>query len=128
MAMVRRLKSTKFLGEDVKVSPLLIVAKAVAWAVGRNPRINACLDGDEIVVKKYVHLRIAAATPRGLIVPNIKNAHSTALGEQAQWIQDMSSLSRSRHTTPADQPGGTITITNGCVFGVYAATPITNPD
>ncbi|MGO2863019.1 MAG: biotin/lipoyl-containing protein, partial [Brevibacterium sp.] len=54
MAFVRRLKTTKFLGEDIKVSPLLIVAKAVAWAVARNPRINSCLEGDEIVVKKYV--------------------------------------------------------------------------
>src|SRR5699024_2737605 len=92
MAMVRRLKSTKFLGEDVKVSPLAIVAKAVAWAVERNPRINACLDGDEIVVKKYVNLGIAAATPRGLIVPNIKNAHSMGLGELAQGIQDLTAL------------------------------------
>src|SRR5699024_11084469 len=85
---------TEFLGVDVKVSPLLIVAKAVAWAVGRNPRINACLDGDEIVVKKYVNLGIAAATPRGLIVPNIKNAHSMGLGELAQGIQDLTALAR----------------------------------
>src|SRR5699024_11147194 len=74
MARGRRRRSAKCRGGAVKVSPLLIVAKAVAWAVGRNPRINACLDGDEIVVKKYVNLGIAAATPRGLIVPNIKNA------------------------------------------------------
>ena len=127
MAMVRRLKSTKFLGEDVKVSPLLIVAKAVAWAVGRNPRINACLDGDEIVVKKYVNLGIAAATPRGLIVPNIKNAHSMGLGELAQGIQDLTALARSGKTPPADQAGGTITITNVGVFGVDAGTPIINP-
>jgi 2-oxoisovalerate dehydrogenase E2 component (dihydrolipoyl transacylase) len=127
MAMVRRLKSTKFLGEDVKVSPLLIVAKAVAWAVGRNPRINACLDGDEIVVKKYVNLGIAAATPRGLIVPNIKNAHSMGLGELAQGIQDLTALARSGKTPPADQVGGTITITNVGVFGVDAGTPIINP-
>jgi 2-oxoisovalerate dehydrogenase E2 component (dihydrolipoyl transacylase) len=127
MAMVRRLKSTKFLGEDVKVSPLLIVAKAVAWAVGRNPRINACLEGDDIVVKKYVNLGIAAATPRGLIVPNIKNAHAMGLGELAQNIQDLTALARSGKTPPADQAGGTITITNVGVFGVDAGTPIINP-
>ncbi|MGC2939666.1 MULTISPECIES: dihydrolipoamide acetyltransferase family protein [unclassified Brevibacterium] len=127
MAMVRRLKSTKFLGEDVKVSPLLIVAKAVAWAVGRNPRINSCLDGDEIVVKKYVNLGIAAATPRGLIVPNIKNAQAKGLGELAQGIQDLTALARSGKTPPADQAGGTITITNVGVFGVDAGTPIINP-
>lgn len=127
MAMVRRLKSTKFLGEDVKVSPLVIVAKAVAWAVGRNPRINACLDGDEIVVKKYVNLGIAAATPRGLIVPNIKNAQAMGLGELAQSIQDLTALARSGKTPPADQAGGTITITNVGVFGVDSGTPIINP-
>ena len=127
MAMVRRLKSTKFLGEDVKVSPLLIVAKAVAWAVGRNPRINSCLEGDDIVVKKYVNLGIAAATPRGLIVPNIKNAQAMGLGELAQGIQDLTALARSGKTPPADQAGGTITITNVGVFGVDAGTPIINP-
>ncbi|WGP05977.1 dihydrolipoamide acetyltransferase family protein [Bacillus subtilis] len=127
MAMVRRLKSTKFLGEEVKVSPLLIVAKAVAWAVGRNPRINSCLEGDEIVVKKYVNLGIAAATPRGLIVPNIKNAQAMGLDELAQGIQDLTALARSGQTPPADQAGGTITITNVGVFGVDAGTPIINP-
>lgn len=127
MAMVRRLKSTKFLGEDVKVSPLLIVAKAVAWAVGRNPRINSCLEGDDIVVKKYVNLGIAAATPRGLIVPNIKNVQAMGLGELAQGIQDLTALARSGKTPPADQAGGTITITNVGVFGVDAGTPIINP-
>ncbi|WP_209324298.1 dihydrolipoamide acetyltransferase family protein [Brevibacterium renqingii] len=127
MAMVRRLKTTKFLGEDVKVSPLLIVAKAVAWAAGRNPRINSCLEGDEIIVKKYVNLGIAAATPRGLMVPNIKNAHSMGLGELAQGIQELTALARSGKTPPADQAGGTITITNVGVFGVDAGTPIINP-
>ncbi|WP_413332970.1 dihydrolipoamide acetyltransferase family protein [Brevibacterium sp. GP-SGM9] len=127
MAFVRRLKATKFLGEDIKVSPLLIVAKAVAWAVARNPRINSCLDGDDILVKKYVNLGIAAATPRGLIVPNIKNAHTMGLTELAQGIQELTALARSGKTPPADQAGGTITITNVGVFGVDAGTPIINP-
>ncbi|TSI13234.1 dihydrolipoamide acetyltransferase family protein [Brevibacterium aurantiacum] len=127
MAFVRKLKSTKFLGEDVKVSPLLLVAKAVAWAVARNPRINSCLEGEEIVVKKYVNLGIAAATPRGLIVPNIKGAHAMGLSDLAQGIQDLTALARSGKTPPADQSGGTITITNVGVFGVDAGTPIINP-
>ena len=127
MAFVRRLKASKVLGEDVRVSPLLIVAKAVAWAVARNPRINSSLEGDEIVVKKYVNLGIAAATPRGLIVPNIKNAHSMGLTQLAQGIQDLTALARSGKTPPADQAGGTITVTNVGVFGVDAGTPIINP-
>ncbi|MCI4012078.1 dihydrolipoamide acetyltransferase family protein [Brevibacterium sp. ZH18] len=127
MTFVRKLKSTKFLGEDIKVSPLLLVAKAVAWAVARNPRINSCLEGEEIVVKKYVNLGIAAATPRGLIVPNIKGAHAMGLTDLAQGIQDLTALARSGKTPPADQSGGTITITNVGVFGVDAGTPIINP-
>lgn len=127
MAFVRKLKSTKFLGEDIKVSPLLLVAKAVAWAVARNPRINSCLEGEEIVVKKYVNLGIAAATPRGLIVPNIKGAHAMGLTDLAQGIQGLTALARSGKTPPADQSGGTITITNVGVFGVDAGTPIINP-
>ena len=127
MAFVRKLKSTKFLGDDVKVSPLLLVAKAVAWAVARNPRINSCLEGDEIVIKKYVNLGIAAATPRGLIVPNIKNAQAMGLSDLAQCIQDLTALARSGKTPPANQAGGTITITNVGVFGVDAGTPIINP-
>ena len=127
MAFVRKLKSTKFLGEDIKVSPLLLVAKAVAWAVARNPRINSCLEGEEIVVKKYLNLGVAAATPRGLIVPNIKGAHAMGLTDLAQGIQDLTALARSGKTPPADQSGGTITITNVGVFGVDAGTPIINP-
>ncbi|MCM1011020.1 dihydrolipoamide acetyltransferase family protein [Brevibacterium sp. XM4083] len=127
MAFVRRLKASKVLGEDVRVSPLLIVAKAVAWAVARNPRINSTLDGDDIVVRKYVNLGIAAATPRGLIVPNIKNAHTMGLTQLAQEMQDLTALARSGKTPPADQAGGTITITNVGVFGVDAGTPIINP-
>ncbi|WP_193071586.1 dihydrolipoamide acetyltransferase family protein [Brevibacterium sp. FME37] len=127
MAFVRKLKSTKFLGEDIKVSPLLLVAKAVAWAVNRNPRINSCLEGEEIVIKKYLNLGIAAATPRGLIVPNIKGAHAMGLTDLAQGIQDLTALARSGKTPPADQSGGTITITNVGVFGVDAGTPIINP-
>ncbi len=127
MAFVRRLKASKVLGEDVRVSPLLIVAKAVAWAVARNPRINSTLEGDDIVVKKYVNLGIAAATPRGLIVPNIKNAHTMGLTQLAQEMQELTALARSGKTPPADQAGGTITITNVGVFGVDAGTPIINP-
>ncbi|SDS52556.1 pyruvate dehydrogenase E2 component (dihydrolipoamide acetyltransferase) [Brevibacterium sandarakinum] len=127
MAFVRKLKSTKFLGEDIKVSPLLLVARAVAWAVARNPRINSCLEGEEIVVKKYLNLGVAAATPRGLIVPNIKGAHAMGLTDLAQGIQDLTALARSGKTPPADQSGGTITITNVGVFGVDAGTPIINP-
>lgn len=127
MELVKRLKTKKQLGEDVRVSPLLIVAKAVCWAALRNPRINSCFDGDDIVVKHYVNLGIAAATPRGLIVPNIKGAHAMGLRDLALELGELTATARAGKTAPADQAGGTITITNVGVFGVDAGTPIINP-
>ena len=127
MEFVRTLKAQQALGDDVKVSPLLLVAKAVCWAAGRNPRINSAFDGDEIVIKKYVNLGIAAATPRGLVVPNIKNAHALGLRELAIELGELTAAARAGKTTPAAQAGGTISITNVGVFGVDAGTPIINP-
>jgi pyruvate dehydrogenase E2 component (dihydrolipoamide acetyltransferase) len=113
----------------LKVSPLLFVAKALLNAVRRNPMINSTWDeaAQEIVVKHYVNLGIAAATPRGLLVPNIKNAESLSLAELAQSLQELTAVAREGKTAPADMQGGTITITNVGVFGVDSGTPIINP-
>lgn len=127
MDYVRELKRTGGLGEGVKVSPLVVLSKAVCWAVARTPRINAVLEGDEIVVKHYVNLGIAAATPRGLIVPNIKGAHTMGLGRLAGELGMLIDTARAGRTSPAEQSGGTITVTNVGVFGVDAGTPIINP-
>ena len=114
---------------DVKVSPLLLVAKALILAVQRNPEINAAWDeaAQEIVVKHYVNLGIAAATPRGLVVPNIKDADRLSLRELAEALSALTATAREGRTQPADMAGGTITITNVGVFGVDAGTPILNP-
>jgi 2-oxoisovalerate dehydrogenase E2 component (dihydrolipoyl transacylase) len=115
--------------DGVRVSPLLLVAKALLLAVKRNPLVNSTWDdaAQEIVVKHYVNLGIAAATPRGLIVPNIKNAESLALPELGRAINDLTETARSGRTSPADMQQGTITITNVGVFGVDNGTPIINP-
>jgi 2-oxoisovalerate dehydrogenase E2 component (dihydrolipoyl transacylase) len=114
---------------DVKVSPLLFVAKAVILAARKTPEINATWDdaAGEIVLKHYVNLGIAAATERGLIVPNIKDADTLSLHELAQAIGALTDVARSGRTSPADMAGGTITITNVGVFGVDTGTPILNP-
>lgn len=126
MEFVKRLKaSTDFAG--VKVSPLLIVAKAIIWAVRRNPTVNAQWTDEEIIVKHFVNFGIAAATPRGLIVPNIKDAHSLSLLELAQAIEQLTTTARDGKTQPAEMSGGTITITNIGVFGMDTGTPILNP-
>jgi pyruvate dehydrogenase E2 component (dihydrolipoamide acetyltransferase) len=113
----------------VKVSPLLFVAKALLLAARRHPMINSSWDeqAQEIVVKEYVNLGIAAATPRGLIVPNIKDAGRLSLPDLAAALAELTETARSGKTPPADMTGGTITITNVGVFGVDTGTPILNP-
>ena len=115
--------------EGVKVSPLLVVARALILAVQRYPMLNSTWDDEaqEIVVKDYVNLGIAAATPRGLIVPNIKDAGRLSLPDLARSLEALVAVARSGRTSPADMAKGTITITNVGVFGVDAGTPILNP-
>jgi pyruvate dehydrogenase E2 component (dihydrolipoamide acetyltransferase) len=128
MRLVERLRADReFTG--VKVSPLLVVAKALLLAVRRNPQVNATWDAaaGEIVVKHYVNLGIAAATPRGLVVPNIKDADRRSLRELADALTELTATAREGRTPPADMSGGTITITNVGVFGVDSGTPILNP-
>ncbi len=113
--------------EGVKVSPLLIVARAVIRAAMRNPQVNASWTDEEIILKSFVNLGIAAATPRGLIVPNIKNAHELSERDLASAIEQLAGTAREGRTSPADQQGGSITITNIGVFGMDTGTPIINP-
>ncbi|MGO4534856.1 dihydrolipoamide acetyltransferase family protein [Leifsonia sp. 2MCAF36] len=126
MEFVKRLKnSPDFAG--IKVSPLLIMAKAMIWAVRRNPTVNSSWTDEEIIVRHYVNLGIAAATPRGLIVPNIKEAQGMTLLELARALEQLTLTARDGKTPPADMNGGTITITNIGVFGMDTGTPILNP-
>jgi len=130
MELVKRLKASPDFA-DVKISPLLIMARAVIWALRRTPMINAAwVDGDDgaqIRVRHYVNLGIAAATPRGLLVPNIKDAQAMNTRELAKALEQLTLTAREGKTSPADQTGGTFTITNIGVFGVDAGTPIINP-
>ncbi|WIB77884.1 dihydrolipoamide acetyltransferase family protein [Curtobacterium sp. MCPF17_002] len=126
MEFVKRLKSSPtFAG--VKVSPLLIVAKAVIWAVRRNRSVNSTWTDREIIVHHFVNLGIAAATPRGLIVPNIKDAQDMTLLELAQALEELTLTARDGKTTPKQMANGTVSITNIGVFGMDTGTPILNP-
>jgi len=128
MTATARLKSLPEF-EGVRVSPLLLVAKALLVATDRNPMINSSWDeaAQEIVVKHYVNLGIAAATDRGLVVPSVKDAHALSLPGLAQAINELAEKARAGKSTPADLRGGTITITNVGVFGVDTGTPIITP-
>ncbi|SFT62246.1 pyruvate dehydrogenase E2 component (dihydrolipoamide acetyltransferase) [Geodermatophilus amargosae] len=113
----------------VKVSPLLFVARALLLAARRHPMVNSSWDeaAQEIVVHGQVNLGIAAATPRGLVVPNVKDAGRLSLAELAGALTELTETARAGRTAPADMAGGTITITNVGVFGVDTGTPILNP-
>lgn len=128
---MRALKRVKAMPgwEELKISPLLLAAKAVLLAIRRHPMINSTWDEErgEIVVKEYVNLGIAAATPRGLIVPNIKDAGRLSLRELAEGLNDLVRTAKDGRTSPADMQGGTFTITNVGVFGVDTGTPILPP-
>jgi 2-oxoisovalerate dehydrogenase E2 component (dihydrolipoyl transacylase) len=126
MEFVARLKnSADFAG--IRVSPLLIVAKALIWAVRRNPTVNSSWTDKEITVHHYVNLGIAAATPRGLLVPNIKDAQELTLLQLAQALENLTITARDGKTQPPEMANGTITITNVGSFGMDTGTPILNP-
>jgi 2-oxoisovalerate dehydrogenase E2 component (dihydrolipoyl transacylase) len=128
MQLVARLKKRPEF-KDTRVSPLLVLARAVILAMKRTPEINSYWDEDaqEVVYKHYVNLGIAAATPRGLVVPNVKDADSLSMTELAAALGELTATARDGKTQPAEMAGGTFTITNVGVFGVDAGTPIINP-
>lgn len=128
MKLVDELKQDPELA-GLRINPLLLVAKAFLVAIRRHPEVNAAWDEEnqEIVQKDYVNLGIAAATPRGLLVPNIKDAGRKTLSELSTALAELIATARDGRTTPADMQGGTVTITNVGVFGVDTGTPILNP-
>ncbi|GID32590.1 dihydrolipoamide acetyltransferase family protein [Paractinoplanes brasiliensis] len=128
MKTIEKLKERREF-RDVRISPLLLVAKAVLLAVKRHPMVNSSWSAatNEIVVKNYVNLGIAAATERGLIVPNVKDAGRLSLRELAEALNTLVQVAKSGKTPPSDMAGGTLSITNVGVFGVDTGTPILPP-
>ncbi|WP_275212507.1 dihydrolipoamide acetyltransferase family protein [Pseudarthrobacter sp. H3Y2-7] len=128
MDLLAKLKTSRAFA-DHKLTPLTLVAKAVLVALRRNPSLNSRWDeaNQEIVQFNYVNLGIAAATPRGLTVPNIKDADAMSLLDLSGALTNLTESARAGKTSPADLADGTISITNIGVFGIDAGTPILNP-
>jgi len=128
MELVRSLREDRAFAAH-RVTPLAVVAKAVCIAARRTPDVNARWDDEaqEIVQFGGVNLGIAAATERGLVVPNVKGADGMTLLGLADAITALAETARAGRTSPADLTGGTISITNIGVFGIDAGTPILNP-
>ena len=115
--------------EGVKLTMLTVAARAVVLAVRDHPALNSSWDDatNEVVTKHYLNLGIAVAGPRGLVVPNVKDAHELAFRDLATALETLTEQARAARSTPADLSGGTITITNVGVFGVDAGVPLLNP-
>jgi len=126
--LIASLKADRDLQEH-RIGIMAVAAKAVCLALARHPGLNSKWDDEagEIVEHHYVNLGIAAATGRGLVVPNIRDAQELTLVELADAIRGLAETARAGKTAPADMMGGTFSITNVGVFGVDAGTPIINP-
>ncbi|GAA2851307.1 dihydrolipoamide acetyltransferase family protein [Microbacterium arabinogalactanolyticum] len=128
MELIEQLRADRSLSEHL-IGPLVLIAKAVCLALGRNPSLNATWDEEagEIVQNHFVDLGIAAATERGLIVPMIRDAERLSLTGMADALTQLTQTARSGKTSPAELAGGTFSITNIGVFGIDAGTPILPP-
>ena len=128
MAFSGRLDGDRSLA-GVRIGVLAVTARAVCLALGRHPSLNASWDEErqEIVEYHYVNLGIAAATPRGLVVPNIPDAERLPLADLAGAIRQLAETARAGRTATERLAGGTISITNIGVFGIDAGTPLLNP-
>lgn len=101
--------------------------KAVTEALKLFPAVNAMIDGDEIVYHHYADIGIAVSSPKGLMVPVVRNAESMSLAEIEKTIAELAAKARDGRITVEEMTGGTFTITNGGVFGSLMSTPIINP-
>jgi 2-oxoisovalerate dehydrogenase E2 component (dihydrolipoyl transacylase) len=132
LALRDRLRALPAVTEaGLKVTPLAVIAKAVATAARRFPLLNAswrALPGGEaeIVTRDWVHLGIATDTAGGLVVPVVRDADRLGILELAGEITRLTTLARDRKASPADLSGSTITVTNIGGFGVESGTPIIN--
>lgn len=131
MALVKRLRAEPEFA-DARVTPLTVAASAVIHAIRRTPIINSSWidlpDGSaEIELYPFVNLGVAVASPRGLVVPNVRDAASLSLSGLARAITELTERAREARLTPSDSVEGTVTITNIGVFGVDGGTPILNP-
>ncbi|WP_297093317.1 2-oxoglutarate dehydrogenase complex dihydrolipoyllysine-residue succinyltransferase [uncultured Draconibacterium sp.] len=110
-----------------KVGFMSFFTKAVATAMDFHPMVNAQIDGDEIVMPQFVDVGIAVSTPKGLMVPIVRNAESKTIPAIELEIKELAAKARNKKISVEELQGGTFTITNGGVFGSLLSTPILNP-
>ena len=128
MELLAKMKTSRMF-RDVRITPTVLVARAVCVALRRNPELNSSWDekNGQIVRKSYINLGFAADTPRGLVVPVVHDADAMSTYDLAVALNELTATARQGKTQPADLSGGTFTITNIGVFGIDSGTPILSP-
>lgn len=125
---IRKIYQQKFSEKyGFKLGFMAFFTKAAAIAMQYHPSVNSMLDGEEIVNPQYVDVGIAVQTPKGLMVPVVRNAESKSVAEIEAEIKDLAEKARNKKISVEELSGGTFTITNGGVFGSLLSTPIINP-
>ncbi|MBS4189628.1 2-oxoglutarate dehydrogenase complex dihydrolipoyllysine-residue succinyltransferase [Bacillus sp. FJAT-49705] len=124
---LRKKRKDKFLEEnDVKLGFMSFFTKAVVAALKKNPLLNAEIQGDEIILKKYYDIGVAVSTNEGLVVPVVRDADRKNFAEIEKDIMDLAGKARNNKLSLQDLQGGSFTITNGGTFGSLLSTPILN--
>lgn len=111
----------------VKLGLMSFFIKASALAMKKHPMVNAMIDGDEIVLPNYVDVSVAVQTPKGLMVPVIRNTESLSLAQIEEALMQLAVKARAGKISLDEMTGGTFTVTNGGVFGSMVSTPLINP-
>ena len=125
---LRKNMQTKFVEKHgFKLGFMGFFTKAVSIAAQLFPAVNSQIEGDEVVTPSYVDVGIAVQTPKGLMVPNVRNAESKSIVDIEKDIKVLAQKARDKKISIEELSGGTISITNGGVFGSLLSTPILNP-
>lgn len=125
---LRKKWQTKFVEKHgIKLGMMSFFLKACSIALKEYPKVNAMLDGENMVTFDYADISVAVSTPKGLMVPVIRNVESLGLAEIERALAGLADKARSGKISVAEMSGGTFTVTNGGVFGSMMSTPLINP-
>ena len=111
----------------IKLGFMSFFTKAVSIALAKHPAVNSLIDGEDILTPRYHDIGIAVTTPKGLMVPIVRNAETKSIEAIEREIKELAEKARDKKLTVQEMTGGTFTITNGGVFGSLMSTPILNP-
>jgi len=127
MELRQRYRETFEKAHGVRLGYMSFFTRAAVLALQRFPQVNAYIDGDDIVYHDYCDIGIAVASPRGLVVPVLRDAQALGFADIERQINETAVRARDGKLGPDELIGGTFTITNGGIFGSLLSTPILNP-